>query len=72
LLFITPVMPAQTGNGLAMRAGMFLESLAAEHEVSLLVVPLAGPADPRSIPEFVARRVARAIVMRTEGRLDPA
>lgn len=70
LLFISPVMPAEAGNGLAMRAGVFLEALAADHEVSLLIVPIAGPADPAVIPQFVARHAARVAVLPTEGRAD--
>ena len=70
LLFISPVMPAETGNGLAMRAGLFLEALAADHEVSLLVVPVAGPADPVAVPDFVARCAARVVVLPIAGRVD--
>ena len=40
LLFIAPTVPALTGNGLAMRAGVMLEALAADHDVHLLVVPV--------------------------------
>jgi glycosyltransferase involved in cell wall biosynthesis len=44
LLYLTPVMPALTGNGLAMRAGMVLEALAAHYSVWLHVLPLyPGP-----------------------------
>lgn len=71
LLFITPVMPAETGNGLAMRAGMFLEALAADHELSLLVVPVAGDADPSALPEFVTRHARQVVVMSGEARVDP-
>lgn len=63
VLFISPVMPAEGGHGLAMRAGMFLEALAAEQEVSVLVVPVAGPADPGAIPSWVARQSVRVVVM---------
>ena len=42
LLYISPIVPALGGNGLAMRAGMMLEALAADHDVWLLVVPVAG------------------------------
>ena len=35
ILYITPVIPTLTGNGLAMRAGMVLEALASRHSVSL-------------------------------------
>ena len=43
-LFIAPAMPALSGNGLAMRLGMFLEGLAAVAAVELVVLPLVGPA----------------------------
>ena len=42
LLFLSPLMPAEGGNGLAMRAGATLEALAARYEIHLLVIPLAG------------------------------
>jgi glycosyltransferase involved in cell wall biosynthesis len=71
LLFIAPVMPAPTGNGLAMRAGMFLDAFSRGHEVSLLVVPVSGAADPRDVPEFVSRRVARMVVLPADECLDP-
>jgi polysaccharide biosynthesis protein PslH len=46
LLFVSPVVPALTGNGLAMRAGLVLEALSAGHAVSLLVLRIyAGPSD---------------------------
>lgn len=71
MLLIAPVMPDETGHGLAMRTGMFLEALATDHEVSLLVLPLAGPADPAAIPDLVARHAVRVVVLPTEGRVDP-
>jgi glycosyltransferase involved in cell wall biosynthesis len=40
LLYVSPVIPGVTGNGLAMRAGMVLEALSGLYRVSLLVVPL--------------------------------
>lgn len=40
LLFCSPVLPALSGNGLAMRAGSVLRALAVRYRVSLLVVPL--------------------------------
>ena len=43
-LFIAPAMPALSGNGLAMRLGMFLEGLAAVAAVELVVLPIVGPA----------------------------
>jgi polysaccharide biosynthesis protein PslH len=43
LLYVSPVVPALTGNGLAMRAGMVLQALAERHQISLLVIPLYPP-----------------------------
>ena len=53
LLFVAPILPATTGNGLAMRAGVFLDALAQDFAVTLLVVPVAGRTDRRKSP-FVA------------------
>lgn len=39
VLFATPVIPADRGNGAAMRASATLRVLAAHHDVTLLVVP---------------------------------
>lgn len=50
LLYITPVIPALTGNGLAMRAGAVLEALARLYDVHLLVAPLYASVTP-AIPE---------------------
>lgn len=41
LLFLSPIMPAASGNGLAMRAGMFLEAYAQRYDVDLVVLPVA-------------------------------
>ena len=38
-LVVSPVVPALTGNGLSMRAGVSLGALAREYRLSLLVVP---------------------------------
>jgi polysaccharide biosynthesis protein PslH len=70
VLFISPVMPGETGHGLAMRAGMCLEALARSHDVSLLVVPVAGSADPDAVPPWVARRVSRVVVLPPDIRSD--
>ncbi|HEX3245839.1 MAG TPA: glycosyltransferase [Chloroflexota bacterium] len=43
LLYLSPVVPAMTGNGLAMRAGMTVRLLASHYRVSLLVVRLYPP-----------------------------
>jgi glycosyltransferase involved in cell wall biosynthesis len=63
-------MPADTGNGLAMRAGVSLEALAADHEVVLLVLPIAGAADPSHLPAWAARHAARVLVLPVDGSGD--
>ncbi len=69
LLFVSPIMPARTGNGLAMRAGMMLEALAADHDVYLQVIPVAGgAAEP---PRPIGRRCAGLDVQSLAGRADP-
>jgi glycosyltransferase involved in cell wall biosynthesis len=40
LLFLTPVAPAVTGHGAAMRAGSMLEALSINYQVVVLLVPL--------------------------------
>lgn len=42
-VLLSPVMPADGGNGLAMRAGLLLEGLARAARVRVLVVPVFGP-----------------------------
>lgn len=51
-----------------MRAGAFLEALAADHEVTLLVVPVAGAGEPGA---FVCERAARFSVLPLGEALDP-
>lgn len=53
LLYVTPVRPARTGNGLAMRAGSVLEALARHYRVHLHIVPLYPPVDALA-PELAA------------------
>jgi glycosyltransferase involved in cell wall biosynthesis len=71
LLFVSPIVPAETGNGLAMRAGVFLEALARDHAVTLLVVPVAGNARPGADSGFVAAHARRTIQLSLEDSLDP-
>ncbi len=52
VLFVTPVFPNTTGNGLAMRAGALLESLAKNSSVYLLIIPVYDP-DRITLPESV-------------------
>jgi polysaccharide biosynthesis protein PslH len=42
LVLLAPIVPAPTGNGLAMRVAMQLASLSEAHDVRLVVVPVAG------------------------------
>ncbi|HXJ83488.1 MAG TPA: glycosyltransferase family 4 protein [Candidatus Methylomirabilis sp.] len=71
LVFVSPLTPADGGNGLAMRAGLVLEALALDHDVSLLVVPVAGPA-PTAWPSFVKERTVDRACLDLHGREDPA
>ena len=41
-LFVAPMLPARSRNGLAMRLGIFLEALADWADVDLAVIPVAG------------------------------
>jgi glycosyltransferase involved in cell wall biosynthesis len=59
-LFVAPVMPAPAGNGLAMRAAMTLDALAAGFAVHLLVVPVSGGA--RRASAFVRSRTESVAV----------
>jgi glycosyltransferase involved in cell wall biosynthesis len=57
VVLVTPLAPAPTGNGLAMRAGMFLEALAAQRAVDVVIVPVVGPGEPHDWASRLARRV---------------
>ena len=66
LLFISPVMPALTGNGPAMRAGIMLEALAADHDVHLLVIPVVGAPSGSGVDRWASRWCARLAVHRDD------
>jgi glycosyltransferase involved in cell wall biosynthesis len=67
-LHIAPAMPARTGNGLAMRQGMFLDALSRHFDTHLVVIPVAGSADePAALPEALGVRTTRLSV---SGRQD--
>jgi polysaccharide biosynthesis protein PslH len=69
LLFLSPIMPALGGNGLAMRAGATLEALAEDYTVHLLVIGVAGPAGE---PDPAVRRwAARILIYPVERHVDP-
>src|SRR5262245_61957727 len=71
LLFISPVMPAPAGHGLAMRAGIMLEALAADHDVYLLVIPVVGASPVSRGDRWASRRCVRFAVHDVAGRVDP-
>jgi len=60
LLYIAPVVPAPSGNGLAMRAAMVLDALARDFAVHLLVVSPFGRAE--GVSRFVRERTAQAVI----------
>jgi glycosyltransferase involved in cell wall biosynthesis len=67
-LLIAPTMPAESGNGLAMRVGMFLEALAQAADVDLVVLPISGSGDR---PSPLVERLGVAIhVVPVTGRAD--
>jgi polysaccharide biosynthesis protein PslH len=51
VLLISPITPARSGNGLAMRQGVFHDSLSRVGDVDTLVLPVAGPAPDRDYPQ---------------------
>lgn len=61
LLYLSPVIPALDGNGLAMRAGMVLEALAEHYSISLLVISLYPPFAAR-VPAAFERLCLRTVV----------
>lgn len=63
ILFVSPVIPTFTGNGLAMRAAAVLDALASRHVVSLLVIPLY-PSHEVTIPGAIAGLCRASCVVR--------
>ncbi len=66
-LFIAPTTPARTGNGLAMRVGMFQDALGRVAEVDTLVLPVSGPPPDERFAEAFG---AAAMSIPTAGRAD--
>lgn len=64
-LHVTPIRPALTGNGLAMRAGLFTEALAQLGDVDVLTIAQ----DPHA-PATWAREGVRFTEISAMGRLD--
>ena len=61
--------PATAGNGLAMRAGLFLEGLSRAHSVRVLVIPVFGWSAPPD--EFVRRHAASFETLELAPPADP-
>jgi polysaccharide biosynthesis protein PslH len=67
-VFISPITPALTGNGLAMRMGQFLQALSRIAAVDVIIVPVAGdPLATDPLPVGAGIRVHRIDIA---GRTD--
>src|ERR1044072_9089618 len=66
LLYLSPVVPALTGNGLAMRAGMVLEALAEHYLISFLVVSLYPPFAARAHAAFESLCLRTVVTTRAQ------
>ena len=71
LLFLSPVLPAETGNGLAMRAGIFLEAYARHFDVTVAVLHLFGKPPEGPLPDFLGRHAFRVEVLPLDRFLSP-
>lgn len=67
-LFVSPIMPQASGNGLAMRAGVTLEGLARHFDVHLVVVPASGGS--LAVPDFVHAHAVSARVLDAAACID--
>src|SRR5580704_4496624 len=66
LVFLAPIVPGDTGNGLAMRAGLFTKAASADFCVKTLVVPLAGASRVRG------EDPATILTLPAHGQVGPA
>lgn len=69
LLFLSPIMPDEQGNGLAMRAGVLLRALSRRFDVHLGLVPVAG--GPETPSPLVRRCAATVRSLPLAEHLDP-
>ncbi|MEP2943048.1 MAG: glycosyltransferase family 4 protein [Hyphomicrobiales bacterium] len=69
ILLIAPVMPAQTGGGLPMRLGGFLEAAAALGDVDVLTIPYISSINAEETA-FTRKYTKRLIVIESKGRID--
>jgi glycosyltransferase involved in cell wall biosynthesis len=67
IVFLTPVLPVSQGNGLAMRAGLFLEGMSRRNDVAVAVVPAFGP--PPREGDFVTDMASSRVTLELA---DPA
>jgi glycosyltransferase involved in cell wall biosynthesis len=62
LVVVSPIEPSATGNGLAMRVDVLVRAAAVDHDVHLVVVPVAGrPPVVASPPTVSSRHVVRPL-----------
>lgn len=66
-LFVAPMTPARSGNGLAMRLGVFQDALARVSDVDTLVLPVSGPPPDAQFTEAFS---APAASLPVAGRAD--
>jgi glycosyltransferase involved in cell wall biosynthesis len=69
IVFLTPVLPVSQGNGLAMRAGLFLEGMSRRNDVAVAVVPVFG-APPRE-GDFVTEMASARVTLELGDPGDP-
>jgi glycosyltransferase involved in cell wall biosynthesis len=67
-LVVAPTLPSESGNGLAMRIGVFIEALSRLGEVELIVLPIFG--SDGSTNALCRRLDVDPIIVPTEGRAD--
>jgi glycosyltransferase involved in cell wall biosynthesis len=70
ILMISPIFPAETGSGLAMRMAVFLEALAGLAKVEVIVVPVAGNTASFAEPSYMSRLAVRVHVAQLSGMTD--
>ena len=60
VVLLAPLTPAPGGNGLAMRAGTFLDALATDSPVDVVIVPVVGPG---AVTDWVRARARHVVVV---------
>lgn len=72
VLFLTPIIPAPTGNGLAMRAALAVDGLARSCRLATAVVPISDPQGDPAAMAWVAERSERAVLVPLEEPAEAA